>query len=73
MAKLCRCHPFHGGEARNCTPFNSLNSLVCQVLRIKIIVEGNEFREIEIYRNIYQCFFGRSTFSVNSRVKIVLC
>lgn len=35
-------------ERQETTPFNSLNSLVCQVLRIKIIVEGNEFREIEI-------------------------
>lgn len=55
MAKLCRCHPFHGGEARNST-FNSLNSLVCQVLRIKIIVEGNEFREIEILQEYLSVF-----------------
>lgn len=62
MAKLCRCHPFHGGEARNCTPFNSLNSLVCQVLRIKIIVEGNEFREIEILQEYLSVFLWSQHF-----------
>lgn len=54
--EFCRYGPLHGGEVRHCTSFRSLNSLACRILRIKIIVEGSEFREMETVQEYLAMF-----------------